>query len=95
MDSALLPPLAAPRDKEAIGFGRRVVTYRGLAGAAAHVADRIRRRPAARRLGAAGAVTCVAVVGALAGGVPIVPSDGRTSVEACASRTPVISRGAR
>src|SRR3954462_6318519 len=71
--SALLPPLAEPPDKEAIGFGDSALRYEDLAGAAAAVAE-------AGGGGRGGAVfaeprleTCVAAVGALMAGVPFTP----------------------
>ena len=39
--SALLPPLADPPDREAIGFGDRALRYEELAGAAAAVATAV------------------------------------------------------
>jgi malonyl-CoA/methylmalonyl-CoA synthetase len=70
---ALLPALAAPSDKEAIRFGERAVSYRELAGAAAHIAGRIAGAPRVAVWAVPTLETCVAVVGALAAGVPIVP----------------------
>src|SRR4051794_14453060 len=71
--SALLPPLADPPDKEAIGFGDRALSYEELAGAAAAVADAV---GGARRVAVFAEPrleTCVAAVGALAAGVPFTP----------------------
>jgi len=76
--AALLPALAAPDDREAICFGERRVTYRELAGCAVHTARAI---AGARRVAVwASPVleTCVAVVGALRAGVPIVPLNPRS-----------------
>ena len=69
----LLPPLAEPSAKEAIRFGEHAVTYHELARAAAGVVAGI--APAARVAvwATASLETCVAVVGALAAGVPVVP----------------------
>jgi malonyl-CoA/methylmalonyl-CoA synthetase len=71
--AALLPPLAAPSDKQAIRFGERAVSYRELAAAAAQVAGRIADAPRVAVWALPMPETCVAVMGALSGGVPIVP----------------------
>src|SRR3954454_23802623 len=71
--SALLPPLADPPDKEAIGFGDRALRYEELAGAAAAVAKAV---GGARRVAVFAEPrleTCVAAVGALVAGVPFTP----------------------
>src|SRR3954471_14530027 len=71
--SALLPPLADPPDKEAIGFGDRALGYEDLAGAAPAVAD---AGGGARRVAVCAEPrleTCVAAVGALLAGVPFTP----------------------
>jgi malonyl-CoA/methylmalonyl-CoA synthetase len=70
---ALLPPLSNPDAKEAIRFGERALTYEELAGVASGLAGEL---DPSRRV-AVWAVneleTCVAVVAALAAGVPVVP----------------------
>jgi malonyl-CoA/methylmalonyl-CoA synthetase len=76
--AALLPRLAEPGDREAIRFGDRAVTYDELAGAAAHVAAHIARAPRVAVWALPALETCVAVVGALCGGVPIVPINPRS-----------------
>src|SRR3954449_3299294 len=71
--SALLPPLAEPPDKEAIGFGDSALRYEDLAGAAAAVAEAV---GGARRVAVFAEPrleTCVAAVGALMAGVPFTP----------------------
>ncbi|MBA8931487.1 malonyl-CoA/methylmalonyl-CoA synthetase [Kutzneria viridogrisea] len=72
-DRMLLPALADPTEAEAIRFGDRVVlTYRDLAGAASALAGRLGTGSVA--VWASPTVqTCVAVVGALVAGVPVVP----------------------
>src|SRR3954470_14417513 len=70
---ALLPPLAEPPDKEAIGFGDSALRYEDLAGAAAAVAESV---GGARRVAVFAEPrleTCVAAVGALMAGVPFTP----------------------
>jgi malonyl-CoA/methylmalonyl-CoA synthetase len=74
----LLPALAEPSDKAAMRFGERAVSYRELAGAAAHVADRIAGAPRVAVWALPAPETCVAVVGAVAAGVPIVPINPRS-----------------
>jgi malonyl-CoA/methylmalonyl-CoA synthetase len=74
----LLPALAEPGDKEAIRLGDRAVTYRELAAAAAHVAVRIASAPRVAVWASPALETCVAVVGALSAGVPIVPINPRS-----------------
>jgi malonyl-CoA/methylmalonyl-CoA synthetase len=75
---ALLPALAAPSDEEAIRFGQRALTYRELAAAAAHVAGRIAGAARVAVWALPVPETCVAVVGALAAGVPVVPINPRS-----------------
>jgi malonyl-CoA/methylmalonyl-CoA synthetase len=70
---ALLPPLSEPGDKEALRFGEPALTYHGLAGAAAAVAARVAGSERVAVWALPAPETCVAVVGALAAGVPIVP----------------------
>jgi malonyl-CoA/methylmalonyl-CoA synthetase len=73
----LFPALSEPSDRVALRFGDRSVTYRRLRDAAAAVADRV----AGHRRVAVWAVpepeVVVAVVGALAAGVPVVPINPR------------------
>jgi malonyl-CoA/methylmalonyl-CoA synthetase len=71
----LLPPLADPGTKEAIRFGQRALDYAELSARAAAVADAIASAGAERvAVWAVPALeTCVAVVGALAAGVPAIP----------------------
>src|SRR5882757_57722 len=68
----LLPALADPTDADAIVFGDRRLTYRELAGTAAAIAKRLGGGRVA--VWATPTIeTCVAVVGALAAGVAVVP----------------------
>jgi malonyl-CoA/methylmalonyl-CoA synthetase len=76
--AALLPPLAEAGGKEAIRFGDRALTYHELAGAAAHVAERIAGAPRVAVWAPPALETCVAVVGALCGGIPLVPINPRS-----------------
>jgi malonyl-CoA/methylmalonyl-CoA synthetase len=69
----LLLPLADPSDQEAIRFGPRALTYRELAGVAAHLAGVVGSKPRIAVWAAPALETCAAVVGALAAGVPVVP----------------------
>jgi malonyl-CoA/methylmalonyl-CoA synthetase len=73
MRDALLPPLADPGGGEAIRFGERALSYQELAGAAAHLATTIAAAGRVAVLATPTLETCVAVVGALAAGVPVVP----------------------
>jgi malonyl-CoA/methylmalonyl-CoA synthetase len=73
----LLPRVADPDDTVAVRCGDQVLTYRELAGAATAVADSL---PPARRVGVwatSSVETIVAVVGALAAGVAVVPLNPR------------------
>ena len=70
---ALLPALADPSDKEAIRFGQRAASYRELAAAAADVAGRIAGATRVAVWALPVPETCVAVVGALSAGIPVVP----------------------
>lgn len=70
---ALLPALNDPSDKAAICFGERAVTYRELAAAAAHLAGPMAGAPCVAVWALPVLETCVALVGALCAGVPIVP----------------------
>ena len=69
----LLPPLGDPSDQEAIRFGPRALTYRELAGVAAHLAGLLGSRTRVAVWAVPALETCAAVVGALAAGVPVVP----------------------
>ena len=69
----LLPPLADPDDREAVRFGPRALTYRELAGVAAHLAGVVASGPRVAVWATPALETCAAVVGALAAGVPVVP----------------------
>ncbi len=69
----LLAPLGEPSAKEAIRFGERAVTYRQLAAAAANIAARIESATRVAVWATPSLETCVAVVGALTAGVPVVP----------------------
>src|SRR3954468_12357539 len=71
--SALLPPLAAPSDKEAIRFGEHALTYAQLAGAAAAVASAVSGRTRGAVFAESRLETCVAAIGALLAGVPFTP----------------------
>jgi malonyl-CoA/methylmalonyl-CoA synthetase len=73
MRGPLLPPLADPGGGEAIRFGERALSYQELAGAAAHVAATVGEAGRVAVLATPTLETCVAVVGALAAGVPVVP----------------------
>jgi malonyl-CoA/methylmalonyl-CoA synthetase len=75
---ALLPALRDPSDKAAICFGEHGVTYRELAAGAAHLADRLAGAPRVAVWALPVLETCVAVVGALCTGVPIVPLNPRS-----------------
>jgi malonyl-CoA/methylmalonyl-CoA synthetase len=70
---ALLPALAEGGEREAIRFGNRAVTYGELAGAAGYVAAVVESAPRVAVWATPELETCVAVVGALTAGVPIVP----------------------
>ena len=73
MVETLFPPLTEPDDREAIRIGESALGYAELAGAAAAVAARLE---GAERVAAWAEPTlelCVAVVGALAAGVSVVP----------------------
>jgi malonyl-CoA/methylmalonyl-CoA synthetase len=72
-EGPLLPPLTEPTDKEAIAFGDRALTYRELAGAAAHVAEAVRGATRVAVFAENTLETCVAVVGCIIGGVTVIP----------------------
>ena len=69
----LLPPLADAGAKEAVRVGDRGLSYAELAAAAGAVAERVRDAPAVAVWAVPALETCVAAVGALAAGVPVVP----------------------
>jgi malonyl-CoA/methylmalonyl-CoA synthetase len=71
--SALLPPLANPDAKEALRFGERALTYEELAGVAAGLAAQLDPSRRVAVWAVSELETCVAVVAALAAGVPVVP----------------------
>src|SRR3954451_17879351 len=71
--SALLPPLAAPSDKEAIRFGEHALTYAQLAGAAAAVGSAVSGGTRVAVFAESRLETCVAAIGALLAGVPFTP----------------------
>ena len=69
----LFPSLSDPDDHLALRFGERALGYRQLSAAALHVAEQV---TGAGRVGVwavSAPETCVAVVGALLAGVPVVP----------------------
>src|SRR6185437_14709731 len=73
MSESLLPPLHSPDDREAVRIGDRALTYAELSRAAAVMAARL---AGASRVAVWAEPTlelCVAVLGALGAGVPIVP----------------------
>jgi malonyl-CoA/methylmalonyl-CoA synthetase len=70
---ALLPALAEPGDREAIRFGQRALTYGALAGAAGYAAAVVQSAPRVAVWATPEIETCVAVIGALTAGVPVVP----------------------
>jgi malonyl-CoA/methylmalonyl-CoA synthetase len=73
MSEPLFPPLMSPDDREAIRIGERSISYAELAGAATALAARL---AGAARVAVWAEPTlelCVAVVGALAAGVTVVP----------------------
>jgi malonyl-CoA/methylmalonyl-CoA synthetase len=73
MSEALFPPLADPEEDEAVRIGDAAISCAALAGAAAALAARL---DGARRVAVWAEPTlelCVAVVGALAAGVSVVP----------------------
>ena len=60
----MFPPLADPSGKEAIRFPRRAITYRELAGSAAHLAARVAMASRVAVWATPDVETCVAVVAA-------------------------------
>ncbi len=73
MESALFAALERPPDRVAISFAERALTYSELRNAALRVADALGGARRVAVLAEPGPETCVAVLGALLAGVPIVP----------------------
>ncbi len=69
----LLEPLVEPGGREAIRVGEDALSYEDLHGVAGALAERIAGAERVAVFAVPGLETCAAVVGALAGGVPIVP----------------------
>jgi malonyl-CoA/methylmalonyl-CoA synthetase len=69
----LLPALAEPSDREAIRFGEHGLDYRQLRKVTAHLAARLDGSRRVAVWAEPRLETCVAVVGALAAGVPVIP----------------------
>jgi malonyl-CoA/methylmalonyl-CoA synthetase len=69
----LLPHLADAGDREALRFGSRSLSYHELAGAAAYVAASVEHTARVAVWATPEIETCVAVVGALEAGVPVIP----------------------
>src|SRR5581483_3572217 len=69
----LLPPLAAPGHGDAIVVAGEGLSYAELARAASAVAGQVDGRSCVAVWATTSLETCVAVVGALAAGVPVVP----------------------
>ena len=69
----MFPALDNPPDRVAISFPEGALTYAQLRGASAGVARAVRGRSRVAVLAQSRAETCVAVIGALLAGVPIVP----------------------
>jgi malonyl-CoA/methylmalonyl-CoA synthetase len=74
----LFPRLADPDDAEAIRLGDRALSYRALRSAAAAVAVRLEGSGPVAVWATPSLETCVAVVGALAAGVTVVPVNPRS-----------------
>ncbi len=74
---ALFPQLEGPSQKEAIRFGDRALTYRQLRDAVAAVAAQLEGRRRVAAWAVSEIETCIAVVGALTAGVPVVPINPR------------------
>jgi malonyl-CoA/methylmalonyl-CoA synthetase len=74
----LLPSLADPPDAEAIRFPGRTLSYRQLRDAATAVAGRVAGAPRVAVWAEPVPETCVAVVGALLAGTPVVPVNPRS-----------------
>jgi malonyl-CoA/methylmalonyl-CoA synthetase len=80
----LLPGLATPSDDEAIRVGDDVLTYRELAAAAGAVAQALAGAERVAVWATTSLETCVAIVGAIAAGVavvPLSPKAGRRELE--------------
>src|SRR3984885_1040946 len=73
MTKALFPRLMDPDDDESIRIGGDALSYRELAGAAATVADRVHGAERVAVWAEPALEACVAIVGALAAGVAVVP----------------------
>jgi malonyl-CoA/methylmalonyl-CoA synthetase len=73
MTDALLPGLHDPPDREAVRVGERGLSYDELRGAAAAVAARAAGAERVALWATPALETCVAIVGGLAAGVPVVP----------------------
>lgn len=77
MVEPLVSALAGGSDREALRFGERALTYRELAGAALRIAEQVADRTRVAVWATPALETCVAVVGALLAGVPVVPVNPR------------------
>jgi malonyl-CoA/methylmalonyl-CoA synthetase len=69
----LVPSLTDAGDREALRFGSRTLSYRELAGAASYVAAAVEHAARVAVWATPELETCVAVVGALEAGVPVIP----------------------
>lgn len=69
----MFPELAKGSDREALRFGETTLTYRELARLAGRLAANLRGRTRVAVWATPTVETCVAVVGALVAGVPVVP----------------------
>jgi malonyl-CoA/methylmalonyl-CoA synthetase len=69
----LFPGLSDPVDRLALRFGERDLSYAQLRDAAMHVAEQVRGAARVGVWAVSAPETCVAVVGALLAGVPIIP----------------------
>jgi len=76
----LIPALDAPTDTEALVIGDVSLSYAGLAERAGAVAARVAGAARVAVWATASAETCVAVLGALAAGVEVVPLNPRSGV---------------
>ena len=77
-EALLLPALAEGGQGEAVRFGVQALTYGELAAAAGYVAAVVEAAPRVAVWATREIETCVAVVGALGAGVPIVPINPRS-----------------
>src|ERR1700760_2066972 len=73
MSGPLFPPLARPDDREAISLAGEVMSYAELAGAGTGVASRLKGLTRVAVWAEPTLELCVAVIGALAAGVSVVP----------------------